>query len=51
MVAVPKWLKNSQWEGQQPLRGRVASVCEKYSPTGMLFWLALSLALQLGDVT
>lgn len=44
-------LKTPSGKDNSPLRGRVASVCEKYSPTGMLLWLALSLALQLGDVT
>lgn len=44
-------LKTPSGKDNSPLRGRVASACEKYSPTGMLFWLALSLALQLGDVT
>lgn len=32
MVAVPKWLKNSQWEGQQPSQ-RQRGLCLREIPT------------------
>lgn len=51
MVAIPKWLKNSQWEGQQPTRGQsglcLREMCTRRHPLPTHFIIAL----QCGDVT
>lgn len=51
MISVPKWLKNSQWEGQQPTRRQSGLCLWETSTRGYPLPTHFIIALLCGDVT